>query len=226
MILRTTGWMALSVIFLALSGSTDIAESKTSSMKPTQPVKKQAQIEGFRSAKFGMKEKHLLQAIKKDFKIEKNKVVRTSSALEKTTSLEITVPQLLGTGGTAKVAYILGYKTKRLIHVNILWGNGAAKEVNPKSIVDTANFLRSHLNKKKYEKDGLVLNGKISDSMTIVFRGKDKKSRMALLVLTSPVAKEGQDAKKAADLMSLRLTYVLDNENPDIRIIKIKDGDF
>ena len=64
----------------------------------------------------------------------------------------------------------------------------------------------------------------MNDVTTIVFRGKDKKNRMALLVLTSPKAKKGEDTKKAGEKVSLKLSYLLDAENPDI--LTIKDDDF
>jgi hypothetical protein len=224
MLYRTTSWLALSAFLLTLSGAADIAESQTAKTKSTQPAKKQAKIEGFRSAKFGLKEKDIYRAITKDFKISKSKVKRSTSALEKTTSLEITVPKLLGVGGTAKIGYIMGYKSQRLMQVNIVWGRGAAKKVDPQTVVDAANFLRTHLIKKQYKKEGFVANGRMDDVTTIVFRGKDKKNRMALLILTSPKANKDEDAKKAAQNITLKLSYMLDPENPDI--LTIKDDDF
>jgi len=110
------------------------------------------------------------------------------------------------------------------MQVNIVWGRGAAKKVDPQSVVDAANFLRIHLIKKQYKKEGFVANGRMNDVTTIVFRGKDKKNRMALLILTSPKANKGEDAKKAAQNISLKLSYMLDPENPDI--LTIKDNDF
>jgi hypothetical protein len=227
MLFRITGFLALSVFLLTLSGTADIAESQAAKKKSTQPAKKQAKIEGFRSAKFGMKESDIYRAITKDFKISKSKVKRSVHSLEKTTSLKITVPQLIGIGGTAKIAYIIGFKSKRLVQVSIVWGRGAeesGKKVKAQNIVDAANFLRNHLVKKKYNKDGFIANGRMNDVTTIVFRGKDKKNRMALLVLTSPMAKKGEDAKKAREKISLNLSYMLDAEKPDI--LTIKDDDF
>jgi hypothetical protein len=226
MLFRITGCLALSVFILTLSGTTGTAESKTSTKTSIQPTKKQAKIEGFRSAKFGMKEKDIYKVINRDFKIPKGKVRRSVHPLEKTTNLEITVPKLLGVGGTAKIGYIIGFKSKRLMQVNIVWGRGAEESgitVKAQNIVNAANFLRNHLVKKEYIKDGFIANGRMNDVTTIVFRGKDKKKRMALLVLTSPKARKGEDAKKAGENVSLKLSYLLDAENPDILTIKGDD---
>ena len=225
MLFRVTGWLALSVFLLTLSGTAGLAESQTA--KLTQPEKRKANIDGFRSAKFGVKEKDIYRAIARDFKISKGKVTRSENSLEKTTSLEVTVPKLMGLGGVAKVAYLMGFKSKKLIQVNVMWGKGAeesGRKVKAKNIVDAANFLRNHLVKKEYQKEGFVANARVNDETTIVFRGKDKKDRMVLLVLTSPKAKKDEDGKKAGENISLKLSYVLDTEKPDI--LTIGEDDF
>jgi hypothetical protein len=227
MLFRTISWLALSVFLLTLSGAVNIVESKTSKTKSTQPGQKQAKIEGFRSAKFGMKERDIFKAITKDFKISKGKVKRSIHPLEKTTSLEIIIPKLLEVGGKAKIAYIMGYKTKRLIHVNVIWGRGAEEsggKVEPQNIIDAANFLRNHLAKKSWKKDLLAANARLNDNSTLVFRGIDKSNRMVILLLTSPKDKKGEDAKKSRGNVSLKLSYILDHKNSDI--LTIKDDDF
>ena len=216
MLLRVTSYLALSLFLITLSGATDIAES--------QRAKKQANIEGFRSAKFGSKEKNVLKAIIKDFKISKRKVKRSVHPLTRTTSLEIKVPKLLEVGGPAKIFYIFGYKSKKLMSVNVLWGRGIDEKVDPQTVVDAANLLRTHLIKKQYVKEGFLANSRLDDVSTIVFRGKDKKNRMALLVLNSHKTKNNKDAKKDAPNFSLKLSYVLNAENPDI--FTINDDDF
>ena len=93
--------------------------------------------------------------------------------MEKTSTMEITVPELLGVGGTAKIFYIFGYKSKKLVQVNVIWGLVAGEKGLGQTIVDAANFLRTHLNKKKYKTEGYVANVQIDDQTTIVFRGQD-----------------------------------------------------
>ena len=199
-------------------------EAKVAEKKATASEKKLARIEGFRSAKFGMSKKAIYKAIARDFKISKSKVKSNVHSLEKTTSLEVTVPKLIGVGGVAKIGYVFGYKSKKLMQVNVVWGRGATEKVDGQDVVDAANFLRNHLIKKKYQKEGFVANARMNDVMTIVFRGKDKKGRMALLVLTLPKAKKDEDAKKAADKISLKLSYIADTVNPDV--LTIGEGDF
>ena len=173
-----------------------------------------------------MNEKSVYRAIATDFKLAKSKVKKTTDAKEHTTGLEIIVPDLFSTGGAAKVGYILGYKSKKLMHINVLWGKGATEKVNGREVVDTANLLRTHFLKKKYKKEGLVANGKLSSTTTMVFRGKDKQDRMVLLTLSTSPKEEGQSKQEIINNTSLVLSYILDPDEPDVLKIVIQDDEF
>jgi len=183
-------------------------------------------IKGFRSAKFGMDEKGVYRAIAKDFKLAKSKVVKEVNALEQTSVLKISVPDLFSTGGTATIGYVLGYKSKGLIAVNVLWGVGAAEKVNGQSVINTANLLRGHFLKKRYLKDKLAVNGKISNNQTIVFRGQDQKKRMIVVLLTSGTMPKGGNTVESLNNVSLLLSYIKNAESPDVRKISIKEDEF
>ncbi|HHZ65047.1 MAG TPA: hypothetical protein EYN51_06060 [Flavobacteriales bacterium] len=185
-----------------------------------------SEITGFRSAKFGMNEKSVYRAIAKDFKIAKSKVKKTTHPSEETTTLQIKVPDLFSIGGTALVGYILGHKSKDLMHVNVVWGQGAAEKVDGKSVLRTANTLRSHFLKKRYKKDKLAVNGKLSDTQTMVFRGKDQKNKMVTLILNTPGKQEEETLEDAINKISLVLSYIVDPENPDILSVHVKEGEF
>ena len=222
MSLRKTALLAISFFLLTLN--TGVAIAKTSTNKSKPETKKWAVIDGFRSAKFGMDKKKVTRAIAKDFKISPSKVKLAVHPTEKTTTLGITVPKLLAAGGDAQVTYILGQKSKELMQVNVVWGAGATKNVNPKEVVAAANLLRGHFIKKRYQDDMLAANAKVSESLLIVFRGKDKKGRMVLLTLISPIPQEGEDKKEVSKKMQLRLSYKLDPVSPDV--LTIKEGEF
>jgi len=220
MLLRTT--LALWVFLFTFPGTDGLVQAKASKKDPkatTMSKAKWAAFEGFRSAKFGMKESEVMRAITKDFKVSKSKVKQSVNPLEQTINLEVTVPKLIEVGGTAKIGYLLGHKSKKLMQVNMVWGSGLGKKVDVKDIISTANLLRSHFTKKRHQKEGFAVNLKVNDAMTIVFRGKDKKGRMAILSLTNPKVKKGEDTK-----ISLKLSYILDAKNPDI--LSLKEGDF
>ena len=185
-----------------------------------------ANIKGFRSAKFGMDEEKVLKAITKDFKVNKDKVARVSSVTEGTTVLEVKVPKLFTTGGTAKLGYIFGAKSKKLVHVNIIWGQVVAGDVDVQSIIYTANLLNTHFAKKRYKVEGLISNGRLSDTSAMVFRGKDKKGRMVLLMLNTPSPNSDLTIEQKSKQVSLVLSYIANPDKPDVRAITMKNDEF
>ena len=112
------------------------------------------------------------------------------------------------------------------MQINIFWGRGVTKKVDGKGVVNVANLLRTHLNKKEYKKEGFITNGSMNEATTIVFRGKDQKNRMALLVLNAPKTGKGKEATASADNISLKLSYMLNPANPDVLTITINENDF
>ena len=181
---------------------------------------KQAKIDGFRSAKFGVNERDVMKAIFRDFKIKRKKVSRVEHPIEKTVSLGVNVEKLLPNSGPAKVFYILGHKTKRLIHVNVIWGKPATPKPDAENVVATANQLRNHLAQKSYVKDGLAINTQLTEGVILVFQGLDKKGRAVKLVLVNPQG----DPEKIGKNISLTLSYIEKPNKPDV--FRIKDGDF
>ena len=221
MFLRQTRFQVLSFSFLLFILITGLSEAKTS-IKDTKPsTKPWAALDGFRSAKFGMSEKQIKRIIAKDFKVSSSKVKRTVHPLEKTSSLEFSVPELLAAGGEANLGYVFGQKTRKLIQVNIIWGVGVSKKPDPQDVIAAANLLRAHFTKKRYQEEFYAVNAKINDSSIIAFRGKDKKGRMVLLTLNQPPS---VDSKKKGQQVSLQLSYMLDPVSPDV--LTIEEGDF
>ena len=186
--------------------------------KKKDPKKEWAVVKGFRSALFGMDEKQVLGAVAKDFKISEKKIKRSVNPTQKTKILSFIVPKLLALGGDAEVAYIMGHKSKSLIQVNVRWGSGvkvqrSVPKVPAKDIIATANLLRDYFMKKKYKKKGFIINGKVNDKVLVVFRGRDEKNRMVVLVLANTKNKENQPE---ANLISLNLSYMQNPEKPDV----------
>ena len=211
------------VIFLSLmvGGLFFTGTSFAKSDDGTSASQKWAVVNGFRSANFGMKERDVLKAIKKDFGIGKNQVSRKTHPNEKTVTFGIQVDKLLPESGPAKVFYIMGYKSKRLIHINVIWGKPITKKPNAEAIVATANQLRNHFAQKKYQKEGFALNAPLGEGVILVFQGKDRKGRAAKILLVNPKA-EGDT--KVGENIALTLSYIEKPMDPDV--FRIKEGDF
>lgn len=211
------------VIFLSLMVS-GLFFTGTSIAKPDDGAsasQKWAVVNGFRSAHFGMTERDVLRAIKNDFGIGKKQVSRKVHPNEKTVTLGIQVNKLLPESGPAKIIYIMGYKSKRLIHINVIWGKPVTKNPNAEAVVATANQLRNHFAQKKYQKEGFALNAQLGEGVILVFQGKDRKGRAARLLLSNPKA-EGNT--KAGENIALTLSYIEKPMDPDV--FRIRDGDF
>jgi hypothetical protein len=208
-------WLIIFTIFLFTVGiaHSQVIEGKKQVPPSSIPAKKWRVVDGFRSAKFGMNEKQVMQAIFKDFKASKDLVMRSKNS-ERTTRLALSIANLLLDGGIAQIIYTLGYKSKRLIQVDIVWGGNVDKQnVDYKLVMATASLIRGHLLKKKYRVKGFILDQRLKDGSIVIIRGQDKKGRLiffSLRDLPAP-AKEG---------VTLKLTYISDVKNPDIYTIK------
>ena len=209
------------VLFLSLVFS-GVLFAGTGLAKPeTGTSQKWAVVSGFRSAQFGMNERDILKAIKSDFGLGKKQVSRQVHPNEKTFTLGIKVSKLLPESGPAKIFYILGYKTRRLIHINVVWGRPVMKDPNAEAVVATANQLRNHFVQKKYQKKGFALNAQLGAGVILVFQGKDRKGRAARLLLSNP---KSEGDKKAGENIALTLSYIEKPEDPDV--YRIREGDF
>ncbi len=182
--------------------------------------KNEAQVEGFRSARFGMTEKQVHRAIYKDFRISKKNVERQVHPVEKTVNLGILVEDLLPESGPARAYYVFGYKSRRLIQVNIVWGRPVTKKPNAEQVVALANQLREHFSGQVFKKQGLTINQSLGKDSVLVFRGADKKGRMILLLLVNP-QKPGVPQNQE---IVLKLSYMQQPDQPDI--FKIEKGKF
>ena len=219
MLARKITWLAVAIFLLAFSSlaNSQSTKIKNSHPKVSTPKKEWRIIDGFRSAKFGMNEKQLIRAISRDFKVTKEKVEREISPNEKTTVLTIHVPKLMELGGPSNIFYILGFKSKRLMQVNIDWGKGVTDNFSSNDLFVISNLLRDHFTRKRYKSNGYAVNKKINDNHVLIFRGQNKKGRGITLNLKSEKKKSGIAADKS---YSLFLSYISDVKNPDIFIGK------
>lgn len=181
-----------------------------------QPAK-QAKVEGFRSARFGMTEAQIRDAISKDFKLSGDAIQKVDDPTERTSALMVKVNDLLPDSGPAVVAYLLGYKSKKLFRVNVIWGQEIGSPTKPQQIVGAANSLRNYLLAQGYRQEGLILNQPLDSDNILVFQGTDTQGRlteMILGILKKPPAKP--DAQPEVSGASLRLSYVEKPAEPDI----------
>lgn len=210
-------WLLLPALGLANEPAKDASAQASPPAAPAE----EAKIEGFRSAAFGMTEAQVRQAIKKDFPGPGDKIGSEAHAAEKTTVLTVQVPDLIPGAGRARVAYIIGYSSKKLIQVNITW-TADAKSTAAEGVVGAANLLRNHFLTAGYQASSILANHQLPNGY-VVFRGLDASGRMVMLMLAGAV---GADAEKdkAPPPITLQLSYVLDPQHPDV--FRVAKGQF
>ncbi len=164
-------------------------------------------------------------AVQKEFNIPLDKAKTEENLAERTEVLTVTVPDLLEGAGPARVSYIFGYASKKLIQVNVLWGTAVDPQAVPEKIVAAANQLRQLFTDSGYDPETVATNVKMNDGSILVFEGADADRHTTILRLASAAAAAGRGAKaqKISETV-LSLSYVLDPRNPDI--YRLKKGQF
>jgi hypothetical protein len=194
---------------------------------PAVPATPAMQLQGFRGAHWGMDANEVKAAIRKDFNVAPDKIQTEENASERTSVLSVTVPNLIEGVGKARVSYIFGFSTKKLIQVNVIWGTPVDPEAKPDEIVAAANQLRDLFVASGYEPNSIHTNAAAKDGTIVVFEGADAEKHATLLTLINGSAPGGvKNGKRepATQTIVLRLSYILDPQNPDI--FRLKKGQF
>jgi hypothetical protein len=156
-------------------------------------------------------------AIQRDFGIPAEKVRNEENPAERTTLLVVTVPDLIEGAGPARISYILGFKTKKLIQVSILWGTPVDPHAQPEKIITAANQLRQLFVDSGYQPETMIANARLADGTTLVFQGQDAEKRGTVLRRAiTPAPPKGSKDKEGGASIFLSLSYTLDSRNPDI----------
>lgn len=196
----------------------------SSAASPAAPAER-VHVEGFRSAHWGMSEAEVRAAIARDFRIPPDHIKSEENLAERTHVLSIVVPDLLEGAGAARVSYIFGYATKKLIQVNILWGSAIDPQIAPERVVAAADQLRQLLLDSGYEPESVVSNARLGDGEVLVFKGEDAEKHTTVLRLAAAAHPAGRlHVKREKTATALALSYILDARNPDI--YRLKKGQF
>jgi hypothetical protein len=171
-----------------------------------------------------MSEQQVRQAIQRDFPGPAGRLSRTTHPHEKTTVLAVTVEDLLPNAGPARVSYILGYASRQLVQVNIVWIGDGRSAARDEQIVAVANVLRDYLAEQYRSSGQVVVNQQVGDNAFLVFRAMQVDKRMVLLLLTGVAAAGRADRTPAPAPLTLQLAYLLNYERPDI--FRIERGRF
>lgn len=172
------------------------------------------QVEGFRSAKFGMDEAGVKAAIAKDFNVKGADVKEQPNAGERTKVLLIKAPDVLPGGGAAEVSYVFGYQSKKLIQVSVAWSKATDDKMTPEQLFSNSSVLRAHFMGEGFKPDTVASNMPINGGL-LIFRGSDAKDRTAMLILQGTLT-QADNNQRILTPASLLLFYVADAKAPDV----------
>lgn len=150
---------------------------------PSQPIT--ADVAGFRSARFGMTQDQVKEAIKADFNVDAKDMKSGANDQEKTKFLMIQVANLVPDSGTALVTYIFGFNSQKLIQVNVVWGKLAQQEVKPNELVTTGRLLQQYFVGQGFARDTMTVGVTASNGSIVLFNGFDERKRSVNLVLVT-----------------------------------------
>lgn len=209
----------------ALATDQEPANSAAPAPQPETAAPAQlAHVDGFRSAQFGMTEPQVRAAILKDFKLGPDKIKSEQNLAERTQVLTIAVPDVLEGAGTARVSYIFGYASKKLIQINVLWGTAVDPQVAADKVVAAADQLRQLFLESGYDPKTIVSNARLADGEVLVFEGQDADKHATVLRLAAAAEPPRRKNEQPATATRLLLSYIGDAQNPDI--YRLKKGEF
>jgi len=214
-------WIGASLVaVLLVFGQSAIGEESVNAEPQLTPAPHT--IEGFRSARFGSTEDEVRDAIKRDFgSVE---LETATSEAERTTYLFFRDVTLAPDTPPATVFFIFGYKTKRLIQVNVIWGEANGLPVS--ELYPFSKTLATYFSRLGSFVDGsVVIEQRQADGSITAFQARDAKGAMiSLRVLPYVDPAETSKLDKAerirVDQIVLRLSYVENPDTPDIFYIE------
>jgi hypothetical protein len=199
--------------------------------QPKQPQDQpKYEVTGFRDARFGMTEAEVRAAVKKSFAVKDADIKTGANPTEGTTLLIVRVDSLDPGPGPANITYIFGNKSKKLIQINVVWGEDAPNNSSDANAITGAGTrLERYFQGFSWRKDTTRVGIPVGENTVVLFAGEDEKKGAVRLVVDGikyQMNREGSqttspDPKGAPKLV---INYIGDRENPDVA--KIEPGKF
>jgi hypothetical protein len=188
------------------------------------------EVTGFRDARFGMSEPEVRAVITKSFGVKAADIASAANPVEGTSVVTARVASLDPVPGPAQIAFIFGYSSKKLIQVNVIWGDDKAKDqTDPNALITAGTRLERYFAGFAWRKDTTRAGIPVGDNTVVLFSGEDEKKGAVRLIVDGvkyQMQKEGTQttSPEPKGPPKLIINYIADRENPDIA--KIDKGKF
>jgi hypothetical protein len=187
------------------------------------------EVTGFRGATFGMTERDVQATIVKTLGVKASDIKSAANPVEGTTVLTAKVASLDPGEGPAQIAYIFGHSSKKLIQVNVIWGDEAKDKADPNAMIAAGTRLERYFAGFTWRKDTTRAGVPVGPNTVVLFSGEDEKTGAVRLVLDGvkyQMKREGNDTTSPDPTgpPKLIINYIADRDNPDVA--KIDKGKF
>ncbi len=172
-------------------------------------------ISGFRTAKFGMSEADVHNAIIADFKVSATGITKSQNQLQRTDVLSVQVPNLVPQGGVATASYVFGYQSHKLIQVNIIWSPEIDPKTTPMMLYQDGESLQQYFAGEGFP-PGRSTGNIATPNGVLLFRATDSAGNAVLLILSGNLKKNQKDNTSALAPTTLTLAYAADVLHPDV----------
>jgi hypothetical protein len=197
---------------------------------PEPPAPAKYEVTGFRDVRFGMTEPEVRAAITKAFALKPADLTSTTNPVEGTSVLTAKIASLDPAPGPARVAYIFGYASKKLIQVNVIWGEEpSTPPPDATAMIAAGTRLERYFAGFSWKKDTTRAGVPVGDNTVVLFSGEDEKKGAVRLIADGvkfQVQREGNQttSPEPKGPPKLIINYIADRETPDIA--KIEPGKF
>ena len=182
------------------------------------------EVTGFRGAHFGMTEQELRAAVVKDFALKPADITSSVNPVEGTTVLTAKVASLEPGPGPAAIAYILGHSSKKLIQINVIWGEQNAVGRDSNAMIAAGERLARYFAGYAWNKDTTRAGVPVGPNTVVLFSGEDGRTGAVRLILDGvkyQMQKDGKDATSPDPKGPPRIliNYIANRDNPDVATI-------
>ncbi len=188
------------------------------------------EVNGFREAHFGMTEQEVRAVAGKTLGVKPADISSAVNAVEGTTVLTVHVASLDPGPGPAVIAYIFGYASKKLIQVNVIWGEDAPNDkTDPNAMIAAGTRLERYFAGFSWNKDTTRAGIPVGPNTVVLFSGEDDKKGAVRLVLDGVKYQMQHEGKETTSPEpkgppKLLINYIADRDSPDVA--KIDKGKF
>lgn len=210
-----------SLLFAAIVTLAGVADGQAQSLPKYE-------VTGFRDVRFGQSEQDVRALVAKTLNVKASDIVSTTNPIEGTGVLTVKAASLEPGPGPARIAYIFGHSTKKLIQVNVIWGEEAPQSVD--AVVAAGTRLQRYFSDFSWKKDAARAGIPVGENTVVLFAGDDEKKGSVRLIIDGVKYQVQRDGNQPASSPEpkgppkLMINYIADRDNPDVA--KIEKGKF